>query len=216
MAFAIYVTYSKHLHIFLAFPNTYFASLKDQINAVVKSCNIQLRAIGQIRKYLSSDAAQHLIHAFITSRLDNGNSLLSGLPDTLIGKLQRVQNTAARILTKTPKFNHITPILKELHWLPVDKRIQFKILLLTFKCLNNLAPAYLKELLEVYHPPRALRSASSLNLKIPTTRLKSYGDRAFSKVAPVLWNPLPNHIKTASTVDSFKSQLKHFLFKDCY
>jgi hypothetical protein len=168
----------------VVFDNT--MSMKDQVNAVVKSCNFQLCAIGQIRKYLSSDAAQNLIHAFITSRLDNGNSLLAGLPDTLLNRLQKVQNTAARILTKTPKFSHITPILKELHWLPVEKRIQYKILLLTFKCLNNLAPNYLKELLEIYHPPRPLRSASTLNLKVPVTRLKTYGDRSFSKIAPVL------------------------------
>ena len=106
------------------FDNT--LTMKDQINSVVKGCHIQLRSIGQIRKYLSAEAASNLIHAFVTSRLDNGNSLLSGLPDNQIAKLQRVQNTAARILTRTLKFDHITPILHDLHWLPIEQRIKFK------------------------------------------------------------------------------------------
>ena len=168
----------------------------------------------KIRKYLSLEAASSLIHAFITSRLDNGNSLLAGLPDNQIKKLQKVQNTAARILTRTPKFEHISQIIRDLHWLPVEQRITFKILLLTYKCLNNLAPQYLSELLHKYHPPRALRSADNLNLTVPATRLKTYGDRSFSKCAPTLWNPLPLNIKSACSLDSFKSQLKSHLFKD--
>ncbi len=127
-----------------------------------------------------------------------------------------IQNTAARILTRTPKFEHISPILQDLHWLPVAQRIKFKILLLTFKCLHNLAPEYLSDLLELYNPPRSLRSGSNLNLRVPTTRLKTYGDRSFSKCAAVLWNPLPMHIKSASSLDSFKTLLKSHLYKDSF
>ena len=191
-------------------------SMRQQVNSIVRNCYAQIRSIGQIRKYLSFDAAQSLIHAFITSRIDNGNSLLARLPDTIIDKIQRVQNTSARILTRTPKFQHITPVLKELHWLPVKKRIEFKILLLTYKCLNNLAPEYLTELIEIHQPTRTLRSSNSLNLVVPNTRLKTYGDRSFSKIAPVLWNPLPDHIKTSSSLKTFKSQLKGHIFKTCY
>ena len=187
--------------------------MTDHISAVVKSCNYQLRCIGRIRQYLSQEAASNLIHAFISSRLDYSNALLSGLPDTLISKLQRIQNTAARILTKTKKYDHITPILHELHWLTVDKRIDFKILLLTYKCLNNLAPPYLCELLEVYQPGRTLRSANEHKLKVPRTRLKTYGDRAFAYKAPVLWNTLPEDIQCAQSLDSFKCKLKSFLFR---
>jgi hypothetical protein len=90
-------------------------SMNDHLNTTVKSSNFQLRAIGQIRQYLSSEAASTLIHAFITSKLDYGNSLLFGLPETQTQKLQKVQNTAARILTRTKKYEHITPVLKDLH-----------------------------------------------------------------------------------------------------
>ena len=119
-------------------------------------------------------------------------------------KLQKIQNTAARILTRTKKYDHISPILKDLHWLRVRERIDFKILMLTYKCLNDLAPPYLSELLEEYVPTRSLRSESQLNLKIPKTRLKSYSDRAVCHIAPVLWNDLPLAIKTASSLDIFK------------
>ncbi len=92
-------------------------NLQPHVSSIVKSCNWQLRRIGQIRKFLTLEAAEKLIHAFISSKLDNGNSLLYGLPDYQTDRLQRIHNTAARILTQTHKFAHITPILKELHWL---------------------------------------------------------------------------------------------------
>jgi hypothetical protein len=187
--------------------------MKDQITSVVKGCNIQVRSIGRIRQYLSFEAASNLIHAFISSRLDYGNSLLSGLPNNSLTKLQRVQNTAARILTKTKKYDHITPILDDLHWLTVPKRIDFKILMLTYKCLNQLAPPYLSELLEIYQPSRPLRSGTRSVLKVPRTRLKTYGDRAFACKAPRLWNDLPSEIKIAPSLDSFKTKLKSYLFK---
>ena len=100
-----------------------------------------------------------LIHAFVTSKLDYCNSLLSGLSQNQIQRLQYVQNSAARLLTGTRKYNSITPILRELHWLPVAERIHFKILLLTFKSLNGMAPFYLNELLSPYIPSRTLRSS---------------------------------------------------------
>ena len=191
-----------------------FMQMKTHINTVVKSCNCQLREIGKIRQYLTLEAATNLIHAFVSSRLDYGNSLLFGLPDTDLKKLQKVQNTAARILTRTGKYDHISPVFRELHWLMIKERINFKILLLTYKSLNNLAPPYLLDLLQPYESTRALRSDNQLNLKIPKTRLKSYGDRAFSHAAPTLWNKLPLEIKSASSLDLFKSKLKTHMFSN--
>jgi hypothetical protein len=186
--------------------------LAPHVTSIVKSCNFQLRSIGQARKYLTHDATEKVIHAFVSSRLDSGNSLLYGLPDYQIKRIQRLQNTAARILTRTRKHEHITPILRQLHWLPIEKRIQFKILTLTYKCLHNLAPSYLSDLIEPYCPSRTLRSSDQLLLKVPKTRLKSYGDRSFSKASPTLWNALPCNIRSCDTLDNFKSTLKTHLF----
>jgi hypothetical protein len=186
--------------------------LHDHVNSIVKSCNFQLRLIGQARKYLTRDAAEKVLHAFISSRLDCGNSLIYGLPDYQIQRLQRIQNTAARILTRTKSWEHISPILRSLHWLPVMKRIEYKILILTYKCLCNQAPDYLQEMLEPYQPGRSLRSSDKLLLRVPKTRLRTCGDRSFTKAAPILWNSLPHHLHLCNTLESFKSGLKTHLF----
>ena len=145
----------------------------------------------KIRSYLSEESTIALIHAFITCRLDNGNALLYGLPKYQIQRLQSVQNCAARLVKRYPKLGHISPLLFELHWLPVEHRIVFKILLLVFKSLNNLAPSYISDLLTPYIPSRSLRSSNQSLLVVPRSIQKSYGDRAFAVAAPRLWNALP-------------------------
>ena len=111
------------------------------------------------------------------------------------------------------RWDRVEAPLQELHWLPVKYRIDFKILLLVYKSLNDKGPEYLKELLVPYAPSRSLRSTSSNNLVEPRTRLKTYGDRAFSVVGPKLWNKLPSSIKAASSVNSFKKALKTHMLK---
>ena len=131
-----------------------------------------------------------------------------------MSKLQIVQNAAARIIAKTNRRQHITPVLCKLHWLPVQYRVTFKILLFTYKALNDIAPGYLKELLHVYVPGRSnLRSSSKFLLTVPRSRLVSCGDKSFSVAAPSLWNSLPLHIRLAQSVDSFKKLLKTYLFQ---
>ena len=103
-----------------------------------------------------------------------------------IKKLQYVQNAAARILTRTGKYEHITPILEELHWIPVDQRTEFKILVLTFKALNGTAPKYLRDLLILCQSNRTLRSIDKKLLAVPSYNLERYGRRAFSVAAPIL------------------------------
>ena len=171
-----------------------------------------INKIGRIRNCLDKQSTLILTHAFITSRLNSTNSLISNLHEWEINQLQRIQNISARITERARRTAHITPILDRLHWLPVIKRTKFKVLLLTYKALHGQAPAYISELLQQYAPLRALRSQDQHLLQVPRTRTQYYGSRAFSAVAPALWNTLPLHIKTAPTTDSFKNALKQHLF----
>ena len=156
------------------------------------------------------------MHAFITCRLDNLNGLLAGVPKYLIKRLQLIQNHAARLITKTPKYEHISGVLRDLHWLPVAARIDYKVLLLTYKALNCLAPVYITDMLRLKENSRPLRSSDKMLLDVPKTRLKTVGDRAFSAYAPKVWNMLPLHIKSSQSVDTFKADLKTHLFRKVY
>ena len=123
-----------------------------------KTCFLHLWNIAKIRDSLSQKGTEILVHAFISSKLDSCNSLLYGLPQSLIDRLQAVQNCAARPVTRSRKHDHITPILKQLHWLPVYSRIKYKVRLLTFKALHGLAPSYITEMLQPYKQSRSLRA----------------------------------------------------------
>ena len=138
------------------FDNT--MSMKHHISAICSSCAYQLRSISSIRPYLTTDACETLVHAFIISRLGYASATLYGLPKVEIKRLQRLQNMAARIVSGTRKYDSITHNLMSLHWLPVQERIIFKTLILTFKAINGSAPVYIRELMDQYIPTRTLRS----------------------------------------------------------
>ena len=121
-----------------------------------------LHNVKRIRKYLSRESTEMLVHAFITSRVDYCNSLLYGLPNYQLNKLQRVLNASARLVCNAPRFCHISPLLRGLHWLPVKARIEFKILLITFKAIHGLAPKYLCDLLTFKSSLYNLRSSGSI------------------------------------------------------
>ena len=191
-------------------------SMGDQVTAICKSTHYHLRNIGRIRKCITYEACEKLIHALVTSRLDCGNALLYGLPEYQNHRLQRILHIAARILTLSPSDNDITPILMDLHWLPIEERIDYKIILTTFKSLHELAPQYITDLLSPYPTPRPLRSSDSNLLAIPQSRTKTYGDRAFAVAAPTLWNNLPEELRNVHELGSFKRQLKTVLFNSAY
>ncbi len=152
-----------------------------------------------LRNMLSVSDAEKLVHAFMTSRLDYCNALLGGCPASSINKLQIVQNAVARVLTRSRKYDHITPILQSLHWLPIKFRICYKILLLTSKALNGLAPAHLTNLLSRYNPTRSLRSQNS-GLLVARIAKSTKGGRTFSYLAPKLWNSLPDNVRGSGTL----------------
>ena len=182
------------------------------MSSVCKSALFHGWNVAKIRMYLTSESTNTLVHGYVTCRLDNCNSLLLGSPKYMIQKLQRVQNCAARLVAGQPRAKQICPILKELHWLPVEQRITFKVLLLTIKAFNKLAP-HLSQLIVPYNPTRNLRSAGKHLLEVPNVRLKSHGDRAFSVTAPKHWNDIPLDIKLSRSVDVFKFRLKSYLFR---
>ncbi len=156
------------------------------VSNVVLAAFFHFKNIASIYDHLTD--AQTLVHAYVTNKLDNCNSVLYGLPNYVITKLQYVQNSAARLLTSTHKFDHITPVLIQLHWLPVKFRIDFNILLLTFKALHNKAPEYICNLITVYESPCNLKYLAHDNLLLvePKIRLVSYSDTALCKTAPKL------------------------------
>ncbi|KAF7240874.1 putative RNA-directed DNA polymerase from transposon BS [Varanus komodoensis] len=127
-------------------------SLEAQVTAVARSAFFQLRLIHQLRPYLEYDCLVTVTHALVTSHLDFCNALYVGLPLKTVWILQLVQNRAARLLTGTGRYAHMTPVLRQLHWLPIEVRAQFKVLVITYKALNGLGPGYLKEHLRPYMP----------------------------------------------------------------
>ena len=187
-----------------------------QVTSTCKAAWYRLHQIGTIRQYLSLEDTKSIIHAYVTSKLDYNNSLLAGCPDNLVSRLQRVQNAAAKLICRARKYDHVTNLLKDLHWLPVSHRIIFKILTLTYKALNNEGPSYLSDLLVYQQSQRTLRSSCSKLLHVPKSRLKTYGDRAFRYVAPTLWNTLPLSLRESSSTVTFKKNLKTHLFSEVY
>ena len=129
-----------------------------------------------------------------------------------IHRLQITQNSAARLISRTPRHEHITPVLVQLHWLPITKRCQFKILTMTYKASHHNAPPYICDMLNWYQPARTLRSASTTSLVPNRNRTIRYGRRLLDTSSAALWNPLPDYIKSADTIITFKAYLKTYMF----
>ena len=186
-----------------------------------RACRFHLRNISRIRKYIPQDISIVLIKSLVMPRLDYSNGLLYGLPKCTVSGLQAVQNSAARIVTQERLRDHdsMSRALMELHWLPVDKRIEYKLLLYTYKALHGLAPVlnwYLCKLVVPYEPRRVLRPAESNLLMVPPGKPGKYGSRSFVRASANLWNSLRGEraawLKNSPTVESFKINLKTYLF----
>ena len=191
-------------------------SMERQVKKMCRSGYFHLKNISAMRKNINKKDTEKIVHAFISSTLDYGNTLLYGIAQTNLSKLQVLQNSAARLIEKVGRRDHITDTLIKLHWLPVKARIEFKILLFTWKALNNLAPLYIKNMLKLRDSSRNLRQPINLSLDVPHCNRITLGGNAFSVAAPTLWNQLPIETRTATSETSFRNMLKTFLFKKHY
>ncbi|KAM9399248.1 uncharacterized protein ACWYII_031534 [Salvelinus alpinus] len=192
-------------------------SFSTNIKAVTRSCRFMLYNIRRVRPCLTQEAAQVLIQALVISRLDYCNSLLAGLPACAIKPLQLIQNAAARLVFNFPKFSHVTPLLRSLHWLPVEARIRYKTMVLAYGAVRGTAPPYLQALIRPYTQTRALRSSTSALLA--SLPLRKYSSRSaqsklFAALAPQWWNKLPHDARSAESITTFRRHLKPHLFKE--
>ena len=190
-------------------------SLKEMINRKCRIAMGNLQKLKKIRKFLTLDAAKTIALGLVISHLDYANALYSGLPATEIKKLQRIQNMAAKIVTKADRYDSSTEALKSLHWLPIHLRIEYKVLTLVFKSLHGLAPQYLCDLIQIANPTRpGLRSESKANtLKVPFTKHSTFADRGLSVHGPRAWNELKDDVRSTTNYNDFKKKLKTFLFE---
>ena len=187
---------------------------------VTRKCQIAMHnyfKIRSIRQLLNTPTTAHLCLSLCMSHLDYCNSVLYGLSETTICKLQRIQNMCARLTLRWSKRDSIMGCLKELHWLPIKQHIEYKILILTHKCFNKNGPKYLQDLINPQQPKReGLRSAQMMNLLLrPTTKCKTFADRSFSVAVPVLWNALPDSLRTMDLLP-FRKVLKTHLFRKAF
>ena len=188
-------------------------TMSDQISSLCQQMFGQIRKISLYRNYLTDDVVIQLMVSLVLSRMDYCNSLLTGLPDYLITKLQRVQNCAAKICFRKRKSDHVTPLLKALHWLPVKERIEYKIATLCHKHFHGKLPSYLSSLLKRPLNTRSLRSSDDQTILYkPIKNMKTYGERSFEFYAPLTWNSLPREIRELDSHATFKKRLKTHLF----
>ena len=175
---------------------------------------LELRKIGKIRHLINTDCATLLVSSLVLSKLDYCNSLLAGLPSEKLKNSKQFRITQHVSFKKKSKRDSPIHPLETLHWLPVEKRISYKLATICHKCIYGNAPSYLTNILQLYTPSRHLRSSSDSNILVtPRLKLKTIGERSFSFCGPKTWNSLPKDLRETASLDTFKRQLKTFLFK---
>ncbi|KAJ1105717.1 hypothetical protein NDU88_003122 [Pleurodeles waltl] len=188
-------------------------SMTRQVNSVTSACFNTLRMLRKIFCWIPTDTRKTVTHALVTSRLDYENTLYAGITTKLQRKLQRIQNAAARLILDIPRHHHISVHLKRLHWLPVNKRIIFRLLTHAHKALHNLGPKLINNRVSFYTPPRTLRLTGQALAAVPRIRKATAGGRSFSFLAAKTWNSLPSHLRAVPDHLSFRKQLKTWLFE---
>ena len=166
---------------------------------------IDIRRISSIRHLLSINTTKTLISAFVLPKLDYCNSILYGSPMYMLERLQKVQNSAARLIFQCREQNHISPILMSLHWLPINAHKEFKLSVICHYFFLGLSPIYLSDLLSMYTPIRNLRSSyDNRILCITKLRTKTFGHRSFSFAAHTIWNSLPSELRHTDSIQIFE------------
>ena len=187
-------------------------TLEKWISDICRSTYFELRRISSVRRYLTFESTKLLVCSFVLSRLDYCNSLLVGLPKFQLQRLQRIQNHAARLIFKQPKWCHVTPLLKRLRWLPINARIDYKLACLAYSFFNGHCSSFVSNSFVVYKPNRQLRSTNDKRIfKLPSFRTISYGKRRFLYRAPVFWNSLPRSVRELTSPIVFKRVLKCYM-----
>ena len=192
-------------------------TFKKHVVAKCKAAMIKICKISMIQRLLTRKVCQQLTLSLAISHLNYGNAVLIGCPDITLGLMQKVQNTAARMVLNKHHSYSANECLKQLHWLPIKSRIEYKVLTIVFKCRHDMAPKYLQDLLEAKKlHKQGLKTNNKTLLKVPTTTRKTFVDRSFSVKGPRLWNNLPDNICTITSYTTFKKQLKMHLFNIYY
>jgi hypothetical protein len=192
-------------------------SFDRHVANIVRASNFNIRALRHIRPMLDKTTANTVACSIVSTRLDYCNSLLHGVSVKNIQRLQRVQNTLARVVAGTKRREHIRPVMRNLHWLPVQQRIEYKVALITYKVLCTDQPEYLRSLIQEYKPARRLRSEGQGLLVKPTCFKSMLGERAYTQASATVWNSLPEQLRKVQDLLCFKKKLKTFLFSsmDC-
>ena len=191
------------------------------VSNIALTCYFELRRLASIRRFLTSTATATLVSAFVLSRIDYCNSLLFGSTHfhDVTSHLQRIQNYAARVILRLPMSSCIIIHIKSLHWLPVKVRSTYKIACLCYHCHSSTAPSYVTDML--HRKPLHTRNTRSSSYTIPLLNRPAHskatlGDRSFSFASSSVWNSIPNDVRCAPSLSSFKSRLKTYLFRSVY
>ena len=191
--------------------------MEKHISSKCSAATINIRCIAAIRRFIDLDTAKLLASSLVLTHLDYSNSVLCGLPKKSIMRLQRIQNWAAKVVLQRDKFSSSAEALIILHWLPVKERIDYKILCIIFKCLNNLAPLCLSSRIKRKSFVRETRaSKTGITLHVPHCKKSTFAARAFSVYGPDLWNTLPVNVQESPSLETFKRSLKTELFKRAF
>ena len=194
-------------------------TMNAHVSNIARTCYFELRRMAFIRRFLTSTATATLASAFVLSRIDYCSSLLFVSTHDVTSHLQRIQNYAARVILRLPMSSSITIHLKSLHWLPVKVRSTNKIACLCYHCHSSTAPSYVTDMLHKKSPHTCITRSSSYTMPLLNRHAHSkatLGDRSFSFASSSVWNSIPNDVRCAPSLSSFKSRLKTYLLRSVY